>query len=151
VGRIGFWQLLLDDKVSSWEASAINSAHDAADKAQLASLELSAQVGALQGRVAGLSREVIMLRAALTVLANTLKDTGVLDERLLDARLEAAVEEALAPPEPAARPIEAAPAATAVRRTVCLRCRNSVPASSTSMTADGPVCDRCPPTASRAG
>lgn len=147
MGRIGFWQLLLDDKVSPWEARAINSAHDAAEHAQLRSVELGGRVDALEHRVAGLSREVIMLRAALTVLAKTLKDTGVLDERLLDARLDAAVEEALAPPEPPPSQ-RAAPTAPAQppRMLVCLRCRNRVPAPSTSMTADGPVCDRCPGT-----
>ncbi len=145
MARVGFWQLLLDDKVSYWEAAAINSAHDAADDARLQTMEIGGRVGALEQRVAGLSREVIMLRAALTVLAKTLKDTNVLDERLLDARLEAAVEEAMAPPEPPPSARVAAPVEPP-RMTVCLRCRNRVPARSTTMTADGPVCDRCPTT-----
>lgn len=138
MGRIGFWQLLLDDKVSYWEAKAINSASDTAQRAELGTIELGGQLGALEGRVAALSREVLMLRAALSVLAKTLKDTNVIDEHLLDVRLEAAMEEALAPPDPPPT-TDGAPGMV-----VCLRCRRSVPAQSTTMTGDGPVCDRCP-------
>jgi hypothetical protein len=79
-----------------------------------------------------------MLRAAVTVLVNTLRDTKVLDAQLLDARLDAAIEDALRPPEPAQPAVEAQP------WVVCLRCRQTVQARTTTMTAEGPMCDRCP-------
>ena len=44
-----------------------------------------------------MSREIVMLRTAITVLVNTLRDTNVIDPKLLDALLEAAFEEAAAP------------------------------------------------------
>jgi len=137
MGRIGFWQLLLDDKLSYWEAQRINEAHDAADIAQAHAYDAanaSAQVG---NRVAMLSREVVMLRTALTVLTQTLKDTKVVDEQLLDARLEAAMEEAFPRPAPQAPAIPAAQ-----MQITCLRCRKKVAAGTTIMTAEGPVCER---------
>jgi hypothetical protein len=137
MGRIGFWQLLLDDRLSYWEAQRINEAHDAADVAMAAAnaAEFSAST-----RLAALSREVVMLRAAMTVLVRTLKDTKVLDEKLLDARLEAAIAEATTPPDPG-------PQATWDGMITCLKCRQKVRASTTVMTADGPMCDKCPATA----
>ena len=150
MGRIGFWQLLLDPKVSGWEARAINGAYDQADLADQQAQANAFSIGEAQKRISQLGREVVMLRAAMTVLVNTLRDTNVIDPRLLDARLEAALEEATAPPEPAkpAAPKHAAagPMAAPISAPVtCLRCRQQVPASSTNMTADGPVCDHCPP------
>lgn len=141
MARIGFWQLLLDPQLSYWEAQRINEASDAADWAQAAADGASARASSLEARVAMLGREVVMLRTAMTMLVQTLKDTKVVDERLLDARLEAAMEEASAPTEPAVT----AAASDAPRMLTCLRCRKQVPASTTIMTGDGPVCDRCPP------
>lgn len=143
MGRIGFWQLLLDDKMSSWEAQRINEAQDAAELAQSQVDAAHQSIDELGRRVQAMGREIIMLRTALTVLSRTLKDTGVVDEALLDRRLEAAMEEAFPRPDPQAP--HAAP------RVVCLRCRQSVVASTTTMTADGPMCDRCPPPASAGG
>ena|SRR5690349_10459686 len=144
MGRIGFWQLLLDDKVSYWEAQKINDAADAADIAHSAAADAAYTAASAQNRIDALSREVVMLRTALTVLTQTLKDTKVVDDRLLDARLEAAIEEVFP------RPVPQAPQPPPGDRIVtCLRCRQSVAARTTSMTADGPMCDRCPPTAAR--
>lgn len=139
MGRIGFWQLLLDDNVSWWEARAINEAHDTASAAYHTAAANSAGLSELSQRLAHQSREIVMLRTALTVLVNTLRDTGVVDARLLDARLEAAMEEAMAPRAPA--PKAAAPTAPAL--VTCIRCREHKPASATNMTADGPICDPC--------
>ena len=139
MGRIGFWQLLLDDKVSYWEAQKINEAQDAADVAASAASDAQYSIASAQNRIDAMSREIVMLRTALTVLTQTLKDTKIVDDRLLDARLEAAMEEAFPKPPPAAQPIPAAD-----RKVVCLKCRSSVPAAKTAMTADGPMCDRCP-------
>ena len=147
MGRIGFWQLLLDDKLSIWEAQKINESYDAAEIAQAHVSDARADLAGLARRVDGMSREIVMLRTALTVLTKTLKDSQAIDEKLLDARLAAAMEEAFPPPPPQLSPAETAAQqakALADRRYTCLKCRQSVPASTTSMTADGPVCDRCP-------
>jgi len=142
MGKIGFWQLLLDDKMSWWEAQRINEAQSAADVAQQFASEAQYTAATLGTRMEAMSREIIMLRTALTVLTKTLKDTKVVDDKLLDARLEAAMDEAFPPPPaPAAAPARPMDE----RRLVCLKCRQSVLASTTTMTADGPVCDHCPP------
>lgn len=133
MARIGFWQQLLDQNCSRQEAEAINSAYDSAERAEQGVEDLTGKVGVLTKRVVALSREVALLRVAFTVLARTLKDTNVVDGELLDVRLEAALDEALPPPG-AATPMTV----------VCVRCRRDVPASSTTMTEDGPMCDRCP-------
>jgi hypothetical protein len=138
MGRIGFWQLLLDDNVSYWERTAINGAYDQAEIAQGQANANQYSIGQLHDRIAHMGREIVMLRAAVTVLVNTLRDTNVLDPKLLDARLEAALEEAL-PPPPQAQP----GAQPQLRPLTCIRCREQKPASATTMTADGPVCDPC--------
>jgi hypothetical protein len=141
MGRIGFWQLLLDDRLSYWEAQRINEAHDAADIAQAHAYDAQSSASQLGRRLEMMSREIVMLRTALTVLTSTLKDTKVIDERLLEARLEAAMDEAFPKPAPVAPAIPAAEMLI-----TCLRCRNKVKAGSTIMTGDGPVCDKpCAP------
>ncbi|MDX2092339.1 MAG: hypothetical protein SFX73_31030 [Kofleriaceae bacterium] len=139
MGRIGFWQLLLDDKVSYWEAQKINGASDAADRA--GSYAYAAQQSADQShlRINQLSREVVMLRTALTVLTQTLKDSGVLNEEVLDARLENAMERAFPTPPP--QPV---PVPHSELRYTCIKCRQQVLATTTLMTGDGPMCERCP-------
>ncbi|HEU0036383.1 MAG TPA: hypothetical protein VFQ53_37480 [Kofleriaceae bacterium] len=140
MGRIGFWQLLLDNNISWWERDSINGAYD---QAEIAMGQANANAFSLQqlgDRVQQMGREIIMLRAALTVLVNTLRDTNVIDPKLLDARLEAAMEEAFPPPPPQAAAGNAAPQ---IPPLTCIRCRQQRPASGTSMTADGPVCDAC--------
>jgi len=151
MGKIGFWQLLLDDRLSWWEAQRINEAHDAADGAQAVADAAQFKSFNNETRIANLSREVVFLRTALTVLVKTLKDSNVLDERLLDARLEAAMEEAAAgmPPAPSGptsmnQVLAQGQAKPQLRQLTCVRCRNLVAASSTFMTADGPMCERCP-------
>lgn len=140
MGRIGFWQLLLDDRMSYWEAQKINEAHEVAQQAVYAAESGAHGQQVLHERINSLSREVVMLRTAITVLVRTLKDTKVVDEGLLDARLDAAIEEATARDT---APVEPAKPAWDGLIT-CLRCRQRVPAASTVMTAEGPMCDRCP-------
>jgi hypothetical protein len=140
MARIGFWQLLLDDNVSYWERNAINGAYDQAEVAQGQANANQYSIGQLQDRIGHMGREIVMLRAALTVLVNTLRDTNVVDPRLLDARLEAALEEALPPPPAQGQAPDGQPQ---MRPLTCIRCREQKPASATTMTADGPVCDPC--------
>src|SRR5687767_4245585 len=109
MGRIGFWQLLLDDKMSYWEAQRINDASEAAEAAHSAAADAHYSIASQQRRIEAMSREIIMLRTALTVLTATLKDTKVVDDRLLDARLEAAMEEAFPPPPPPGPPANVTP------------------------------------------
>jgi len=150
MGRIGFWQLLLDDKMSYWEAQRINDAQDAADIAAGEASAAHFRASTLESRINAMGREIVMLRTALTVLTNTLKDTKVLDERLLEARLEAAMEEAKAANQrvdakrvPNLNEIETGRAqAQPVPNITCIRCRKAVPANTTVMTADGPMCER---------
>lgn len=146
MGRVGFWQLLLDDRVSYWERSAINGAYDAAEIAQGQAEANQFNIQQAQQRITQMSREIVMLRTAVTVLVNTLRDTGVVDPKLLDARLESALEEAMAPPPPP-QTLQAAAAAGPARPVspplTCIRCRETKPAAHTTMTGDGPVCDPC--------
>ena len=151
MARIGFWQLLLDDRLSYWEAQKINSAYDAADVAQGVADAAQSKSYSNETRINNLGREVVFLRTALTVLVKTLKDSNVLDERLLDARLEAAMEEAnAAMPKLPAGPtsmnevLHQNQQGAVASKLTCVRCRNQVAASSTLMTADGPMCERCP-------
>ena len=137
MGRIGFWQLLLDDKLSYWEAQRINEAHDAADIAQAHAFDAAQSTNQLGRRLEMMSREIIMLRTALTVLTQQLKDSNVINSEVLDARLEAAMDLAFPKPPPAAPPINPSEI-----KITCLRCRKQVAAGGTLMTADGPVCER---------
>jgi hypothetical protein len=149
MGKIGFWQLLLDDRVSYWEAQKINEASDAADIAQANAAGAQYMAAQAQTRIDAMSREIVMLRTAVTVLTRTLLDTKVVDAGLLQARLDAAMEEAFPPPPPAPAPTPTNDQVIATRKVVCVRCRQSVLGKTTSMTADGPMCDRCPPAAAR--
>jgi hypothetical protein len=150
MGRIGFWQLLLDDRMSWWEAQRINDAQDMADIAANDAQAAHFRASTLESRINAMSREIVMLRTALTVLTNTLKDSKVLDERLLDARLEAAMEEAQAAQQkvqaarvPSLNDVTTASASTQPPPMItCIRCRKAVAASTTLMTADGPMCER---------
>lgn len=135
----GFWSYLLydyDTRRHHEVLDAVEGAQFAADRA--ASLAVVRNT-TLEQRLEQMNREIVMLRTVVAVLAQTLKDTDVIDDRLLDARLEAALDEALAPqaaaesPEPEGAPM-----------VVCRRCNQRVPASTTTMTADGAMCDRCP-------
>jgi molybdopterin converting factor small subunit len=147
MGHIGFWQLLLDDKVSVWEANKINQASDQAKAAQSVAGDAHIRVHALEERLSVQSREIVMLRTAVTVLTNTLRDCKILDERLLDARLEAAMEEAKESMAPKMRDSANLAKRPKDNRVVtCVVCRKSVPLSTTLMTGDGPSCERCPAT-----
>ena len=71
----------------------------------------------------------MLLRTVVQVLVGTLRETNVIDNHLLDARMQEALAAVAAPP--------------ATGKYVCTRCQQQVKASATVMTADGPVCDSC--------
>jgi len=150
MGKVSYWQLLLDDRMSWWEMQKINQAFDEAATAQAAAESAQYRGYSMETRLDALSREVVMLRTALTMLTQTLKDTKVIDEQLLDARLEAAMEDAAAalPRQGHVPSVNAVLRQTAAQTgpamLTCIRCRQSVPASTTLMTGDGPMCERCP-------
>ncbi len=101
-------------------------------------------ITSLREQVAKQAGDIVMLRAVIGALASTLRDSlaapGTVDASVLDARLEAAIEEALLPPE-----LPTVPADPNLRIVTCVRCQQEVPASTTTMTAQGFTCDRCPP------
>jgi hypothetical protein len=47
------------------------------------------------------------------------------------------------PPPPAAAASAPGQPAPELRPVTCIRCREAKPASTTNMTGDGPICDRC--------
>ena len=95
----------------------------------------------LREQVAVQAGQIAMLRAVVGALTGTLRDAlaapGSIDASVLDARLEAAIEDVLAPPE--------VPVDPSARMVVCVLCDQRVPAPTTTMTAHGFQCDRCPP------
>jgi hypothetical protein len=135
--QIGFWQLLLDNRLSYWEAQRINEAYEDSESAYQNAADAQRAAASAATRIDMMSREIVMLRTALTVLTQTLKDAKLVDEKLLDARLEAAMDEAFPKPEAKAPAVPAAEIPY-----TCLRCRKQVAAGTTIMTADGPVCER---------
>lgn len=132
MGNIGYWDSFWHN-MGPFESQAINEAQDLAADAQ-------AMAWGAQQRIDRMAREILALRTALNVVVQTLKDTKAIDEHLLDVRMQAAMEEAFPPPPEAAAATPASPIMT-----VCKKCQQKVLASTTNMTAQGPVCDRCPP------
>src|SRR6185312_6271024 len=95
---ISFFSMLTDSKMSIHEGNAINAALDRGNAAlEVASAQGDAFGGAisrLQGKVVAQDREIKLLRAAIGVLAAMLRDQGVVNNDMLDLRLEAAMENA---------------------------------------------------------
>lgn len=132
---ISFFNLFADSRTSLTEATAIRDAQGRADDAmEVAQAQGDAFGGAiarLEGRVRAQDREIKLLRAALGVLAAMLRDNGVVNPEMLDARLEAAIANAEEEIEVAASTV------------TCPSCRRQVDRRITVMTEAGIVCDRC--------
>ena len=133
MGRIGFFEMLVHEDISWIERSAINSAHDRADAALNQGEMLGSSIGALQKTILAQQAEIASLKAALSVLAHVLEDAGVVDRKVLDYRIEAAIEDAQ----------EAAQAARAGETVLCVGCSTQVLKARTNLTELGMMCDRC--------
>ncbi len=97
-----------------------------------------AQVEALRRQLLAQRTELDQLRTLVKVLCETLVDVGAVSDKVLDYRLEAALDE-----QAAARAAAVAQAAPEARPLVCAACNTSVPAGRTVVTARGVVCDAC--------
>jgi hypothetical protein len=135
MARLSFFDLLADPDMSWAERSAINAASERADAAmEVATAQGDAfghAITTLRTRVMAQDTELKLLRAAIGVLAATLRDNNVVDADLLDARLEAAIVNTKEEVERVANTV------------TCLRCGRQIERRYTEMTADGVVCDRC--------
>jgi hypothetical protein len=133
MARIGFFEMLVHEDISWLERNAINSAHDRADAALNQGEMLGSSIGALQQTIRAQQAEIAGLKAALSVLAHVLEDAGVVDRKVLDYRIEAAIEDAQ----------EAAEAARAGETVQCVGCSQTVPKARSNVTELGLMCDRC--------
>lgn len=135
MGRVSFFSMLTDDNMSMREQGAINSAYDRADDAmEVARVQgdtFGQAIAAMQRTIVQQNNQIKMLSSAIGVLAAVLRDNGVVDGEMLDARLEAAVLNAEDEIRQEANTI------------VCLKCSRQVAKSNTVMTEMGVMCDRC--------
>jgi DNA repair exonuclease SbcCD ATPase subunit len=129
---------LLDDRTSFLEIKNIRSAQIAAQEALDSQADSAAmfntRIVSLQKQVALQHDQIVRLQSALGVLAAVLRDGGLINAEILDARLEAATLNAEEEEEAHA---------VAANQTTCPRCGQSVDMRRTTMTANGAVCDRC--------
>ena len=100
--------------------------------------QAQAEVSGLDTRVTALTREVAMLRTIVDVLIGALRDTNAINDDVLSARLENALEPFHPPPQATVLGAEAPP-----RPITCIRCRGVFDPAQTMMTADGAMCDSC--------
>lgn len=133
MARIGFFEMLVHDDISWIERNAINTAHDRADAALNQGEMLGSSIGALQRTILAQQAEIRSLKAALSVLAHVLEDAGVVDRKVLDYRIEAAIEDAQ----------EAAEEARGGETVPCVGCNTQVAKAKTNVTELGLMCDRC--------
>lgn len=124
-----------------------------------AEVALESNQNQLAAANAQLHRHVMDLTMTVAVLVQLLEEAGHVDSKALRARVEAEI----AKSRPAAAPVVdpwaqpgAAPAAPAVAKPVakpapvaaqvtCVKCGATVPASRTTITEAGTVCDKCAP------
>jgi hypothetical protein len=131
VGKISFWDTLIDDDVSWLDASAINAATDQAEVNRSAIEDAGFRIGKLEQVVARQRTELGQLRAALDTVLHMLADAGAIDREIFGYRLEAAIENARE------RAQQVADTAT------CTGCGGQVARASTTFTATGLLCARC--------
>ena len=131
MSKISFWDTLVHDDVSLFEADAINASHDAAEVAQASAESAHQRIERLEQLVGRQRTEVGQLRAAVDTLLHMLAEHGAIDREIFGYRLEAAIENAR----------ERAQQAAAM--TVCSGCAAQVARASTTITVGGVLCPRC--------
>ena len=135
MGRVSFFSMLADDNMSWHEQSAINSAHDRADAAmQVATAQGDAfgqAIASMQRTIVQQQQQMKLMSSMIGVLAAVLRDNNVIDPDILDARLEAAIENAREEIKHEANNV------------MCMKCSKLVPKASSNMTELGVECDRC--------
>ena len=131
MGRISFFTGLMDSNISWTERDAINTAHDRADAALAQGEGLAQGIQSLQRTVMQQNQQIRMMNSMIGVLAAVLRDNGVVDPDILDARLEAAIENAQEEIKQEASTV------------MCMKCSTMVPKASSNVTEIGVVCDRC--------
>jgi hypothetical protein len=135
MGRISFFSMMVDDNMSWLEQSAINGAYDRADAAmQVASMQGDAfgqAIASMQRTMVQQQQQLKLMSSMIGVLAAVLRDNNVIDPEILDARLEAAIENAREEIKQDANSV------------MCMKCSKLVPKTSSNMTELGVECDRC--------
>jgi septal ring factor EnvC (AmiA/AmiB activator) len=137
--------------ISYAERLELNASQDRADQAldvaQSAQRQVARAIEDLQQQITAQAELIHTLSSAVSVLAATLRDAGVVDAEVLEARFEAALinaEEEAAARAAAARAKEAAGKARGITaKATCAKCGIVVPANQTVMTERGTICDRC--------
>jgi hypothetical protein len=130
---------LLDGRTSVSEILNIRSAQQAAQDALSAQADeaavFSMRIESLQRLLLVQHDQIAKLQSALGVLAAVLRDNGMVNAEILDARLEAAMLNA--------EEETATAQAKAQATTTCTSCRREVAKRQTTMTDDGVMCDAC--------
>lgn len=135
MARISFFTGLIDNNMSWIERGAINDAHDRADAAmEVASVQgdtFGRAISSMQRTINDQQNQIKLLNSMIGVLAAVLRDNNVIDAEILDARLEAAIENAQEEIKHEANNV------------MCMKCSKLVPKASSNMTELGVECDRC--------
>lgn len=131
MGKISFWDTLILDDVSWYEASAINAATDQAEANRSAIEDAGFRIDRLEQTVARQRTELGQLRAAVDTLLHMLAERELIDREMFGYRLEAAIENARE------RAQQLADGAT------CTGCGERVARASTTFTATGLLCASC--------
>lgn len=157
---IGFWEALLDD-VGYFERRAINEAAEQIDLLRASSSQQQTAVHKQLRRLYALdkaqSKELARMRAMIKTLATLLIESGVVEEKLVQQRMEAALVEMEDTSRPTPRPVPVVdpyrgafrgtePASTLRANepsTKCGRCGDTVLLRRTQITDEGNVCDDC--------
>src|SRR3954467_5390709 len=135
MGRISFFTGMIDNNMSWYERDAINSAHDRADAAmEVASAQSDAfgqAIASMQRTIMQQQNQLKVMSSMIGVLAAVLRDNGAVDPDILDARLEAAIENAQEEIRHEADTV------------MCMKCSKLVPKAQSNVTELGVECDRC--------
>lgn len=131
---ISFLNQLLDEHTDWTDYRRADHAQATADRALVEiesnALDAKLSIEALDRKLRTQAAQLKALRTVVGVLAEMLRDSGVVNGEVLDARLQAAVVNAEEVIEP-------------VVTVTCGRCHRPVERRHTVITADGEICDRC--------